>query len=127
IRNDLPELFDVFDFADPHAATGMRPQTMVATQGLFMLNDELVMTAAEATARRMLDDEVADNPSAMVDHLFELVLNAVPTMEERDELLTFISDTRESLSDDDTADADIRVWSMVCHALFASSRFQIVE
>ena len=25
IRNDLPELFDVFDFANPQATTGMRP------------------------------------------------------------------------------------------------------
>src|SRR5262249_30623700 len=28
IRNDLPELFSVFDFANPHASTGLRPQTM---------------------------------------------------------------------------------------------------
>ena len=40
IRNDLPEVFDVFDFADPHATTGMRPSTMVATQGLYFLNDD---------------------------------------------------------------------------------------
>jgi hypothetical protein len=41
----LPELFNVFDFANPHASTGMRPQTLVATQGLFMLNDGSVMAA----------------------------------------------------------------------------------
>ena len=29
IRNDLPELFDVFDFADPHATTGMRSRGLV--------------------------------------------------------------------------------------------------
>ncbi|MEO2013723.1 MAG: PSD1 and planctomycete cytochrome C domain-containing protein [Fuerstiella sp.] len=127
IRNDLPELFDVFDFADPHAATGMRSQTMVATQGLFMLNDDLVMDAAEATAQRVLQNDTATEPSAQIDHLFELVLNAVPRKEERDELLTFISETRKNINDDDTSDADIQVWSMVCHALFASSRFQIVE
>jgi len=127
IRNDLPELFDVFDFADPHAATGMRPQTMVATQGLFMLNDAQVMDAAEAAARQLLDDESSEDSGTKMDRLFELVLNEVPTAEERDELLTFISETRESLSDDNNADADIQVWSMVCHALFASSRFQIVE
>jgi hypothetical protein len=42
-------------------------------------------------------------------------------------LLMFISETRKSLNDGDGADADIQVWSMVCHALFASSRFQILE
>ena len=42
IRNDLPELFDVFDFADPHTTTGSRPQTMAATQGLFILKPKFV-------------------------------------------------------------------------------------
>ena len=85
------------------------------------------MDAAEAAARQLLDDESSEDPGTKMDRLFELVLNEVPTAEERDELLTFISETRESLSDDNNADADIQVWSMVCHALFASSRFQIVE
>ena len=59
IRNDLPELFDVFDFANPHISTGERPKTTVPTQGLFMLNDSMVMAAAEATAKRI----VAETPS----------------------------------------------------------------
>jgi hypothetical protein len=85
------------------------------------------MTAAEATAQRVLQNNTATEPSAQIDQLFELVLNAVPTTEERGELLTYIGETRKSINDGNTADADVRVWSMVCHALFASSRFQIVE
>jgi hypothetical protein len=54
IRNDLPEIFEVFDFADPHAATGARPKTTAATQGLFILNDEMVMDAAKAMAQRLI-------------------------------------------------------------------------
>ncbi len=64
IRNDLPELFDVFDFADAHATTGMRPQTMVATQGLFLLNDDLVMDASAAAARRLLSQAQGRGPAA---------------------------------------------------------------
>ena len=64
IRNDLPELFDSFDFADPHATTGMRPQTMVASQGLFLMNDDSVIAAADAIARRALEEVPSGSPDA---------------------------------------------------------------
>ena len=127
IRNDLPELFDVFDFADPHATTGTRSQTMVATQGLFLLNDDSVMAAADATARRVLANTTTGGQNALIDQMFELVLNVRATDEERSELLTFISETGKRLTDEGDKDADFRAWSMACHALFASSRFQILE
>jgi hypothetical protein len=127
IRNDLPELFDVFDFADPHTTTGMRPRTMVATQGLFMLNDDSVMEAAEASARRVLASDENAGQETLVDRMFELVLNARATDEERDELLKFMQETRNRLTADGDEDADLRAWAIACHALFASSRFQILE
>ena len=129
IRNDLPELFNVFDFADPHATTGMRPNTMVATQGLFILNDESVMKAAEATARRLLLLPLGEgaNQERRTDKMFELILNAEPAEEDRQELLVFITKMKERLTANGDKDAELLAWSMACHALFASSRFQIVE
>ncbi len=132
IRNDLPELFDVFNFADPHATTGMRPQTMVATQGLFILNDDSVMAAAEATARRLLAGnllagKMTGEQESQVDKMFEVVLNARATAEDREEVLTFIRAMNTRLSAEGHPDAELRAWSMACHALFASSRFQILE
>ena len=133
IRNDLPELFDVFDFADPHTTTGSRPQTMVATQGLFILNDELVMDAAQSTARRLLAGREPNAPadtneqSAMVDRMFELLTSAYPTVDERSEVLAFIREMEQRLTADWEEDANLRAWAMACHALFASSRFQFLE
>ncbi len=123
IRNDLPELFDVFDFADPHSTTGMRPETLVATQGLFILNDDSVMAAAEATAQRLLMESGAEH---RIDQMFERILNVQPTDQERNDFLEFIRTTKDRISSHD-GDANLRAWSMACHALFASSRFQIVE
>jgi hypothetical protein len=103
IRNDLPELFEAFDFADPHTTTGMRSQTMVAAQGLFILNDDSVMAAAEATARRLLADS------------------------ERAKLKTFVVEVEAQLAAAGETDARLRAWSTACHALLASSRFQVLE
>lgn len=137
IRNDLPEIFDVFDFANPHAATGLRPQTTVATQGLFMLNDTLVMDAATATARRVLqsfpdpakddEDEARQAGRRALAQLFELILNAPPTDSERETIQAFIQQAEEQFEAEGESDARLRAWSLAVHALFASSRFQIVE
>jgi hypothetical protein len=126
IRNDLPEVFDVFDFPDPHSTTGMRPETMVATQGLFVLNDSLVMDAADATARQLLKTS-NEQPQLTIDAMFERVLNARPTAEERLELLTFISETEQRLTAAGEKNPEVRAWAIACHALFASSRFQILD
>jgi uncharacterized protein DUF1553 len=127
IRNDLPELFNVFDFANPHASTGLRPKTMVATQGLFMLNDSSVMTAAEATARRLLADTPPAQENDLVDALFELLLHTKPTGDERAEMLAFVRQVKNRIIADGGNDAELQVWSQACQALFASSRFQILD
>ena len=127
IRNDLPELFDVFDFADPHTTTGMRSETTVATQGLFILNNDSVMAAADATARRLLAAAKTGEPEVRIDKMFERLLNVRASSDEQDELRAFIGKMQQRLTAHKDADAELHAWSMACHALFASSRFQILE
>ncbi len=125
IRNDLPEVFDAFDFTNPHVTTGARPQTMVPSQGLFMLNDELVMQAAERTARRLVTEFPDDSPAQRVDHMFELIVQDVPSVEQRSEILEFLQPLE--WEDQEQAEAVHGRLVLACHALFASSRFQFVE
>jgi hypothetical protein len=151
IRNDLPELFDVFDFANPHIATGERPKTTVPTQGLFMLNDSLVMAAAEATAKRILAEtssqtsQSIDTLDARIDRMYQLIVGGLPTDNERQALRSYLEQTSARLKtanktvapalvagDADNSDhgmdhSQIRALALACHALFASSRFQFVE
>jgi hypothetical protein len=152
IRNDLPELLEAFDFADPHFTTGMRPETMVAPQGLFMLNDEMVMHAAETTARRLLACQPCGNAESRADILFQWLFQEPPSQLERDaivrfvkqvqsepapvaplrslgreQLLSFFDQLATSVVSSSGPEAEVRAWSMACHALFASSRFQIME
>jgi hypothetical protein len=130
IRNDLPELFDVFDFANPHVATGERPKTTVPTQGLFMLNDSMVMAAAEATARRILAETPSQPIDARIDRMYQLILGGLPTDNERQAVQSYLERTRARLisSGADVGDAsDVRALALACHAVFASSRFQFLE
>ena len=59
--------------------------------------------------------------------MFELVLNVGATQEDRVELLTFTREIKNRLTAEGDTKADRRARSMACHALFASSRFQILE
>lgn len=131
IRNDLPELFQIFDFADPQSTTGSRPKTTVPTQGLFILNDSLVMDAAEATARRIMADIPSKDSDVRVDRMFEWILNTVATKAETDSLNDFLRMTHERLSAVESngvsKDPEFRALAIACHALFASSRFQFLE
>ena len=127
IRNDLPEPFDVFDFADPHRTTGMRPRTNVATQSLYLLNAESIMAAADKIARRVLAADAAGGKESRIDRLYELLVNAAPDGEERADLQRFIDEMEARLSAEGGPDAEGRAWSMACHALLASTRFQILE
>ena len=127
IRNDLPELFNVFDFADPHITSGARANTTVPTQGLFVLNDEMVMQAADATAKRILADCPTKDVGFRIERMFELILQSRATEAEKRELCLFVARVEDLLSKEGNEQAENRALAIGCHALFASSRFLFLE
>jgi hypothetical protein len=92
-----------------------------------MLNDCSVMAAAEATARRLLAEESSAAEDDLVDALFELLFNTTPMADERAEILAFVRQIQNRVTTDGGKDADLQAWSQACQALFASSRFQILD
>ena len=127
IRNDLPEIFDAFDFTNPHTTTGARPKTTVPTQGLFMLNDAMVMATAEITARRILSETVSQPLENRIQRMFQLIVSDVATDNEQQAMLSYLQQTESRLQAAGDAEASLKALTMACHALFASSRFQYVE
>ena len=45
-RNNIPEMFDVFDYPNPGLVTGKRNTSIVPTQALFMMNNEFIIKHA---------------------------------------------------------------------------------
>jgi hypothetical protein len=126
IRNDLPEIFEAFDFANPHCATGMRPKTVVAPQALFLMNDPAVMAMAEAAASRLLACDRCPSDAERAEFLLASLLNVPDAASERQQLLAFVA----RIADTGTGDEQqrrLRAWTLACHALFASSRFQLLD
>jgi hypothetical protein len=147
IRNDLPEIFDAFDFTNPHTTTGARPQTIVPSQGLFMLNDEFVMDAAEKAARQIMDSSPTHDLDSRVEMMFTRLTFNAPSRDDRQAVVKFLQQTAQNYLqlDADTAaqdearlaegnqgevqreSAELHALALACQALFASSRFQFIE
>jgi hypothetical protein len=80
-RQDLPNLFRVFDIASPDSSTPRRPRTTVPQQALFLMNSPLVVEQAEALSARPEVASAADT-AAQVAALYRLVLARAPDADE---------------------------------------------
>lgn len=114
-RNRLPDMFAVFDFADPNISVGQRNVSTLSTQALYLMNSPLMMQHAEAAAERLLADP-AKSPQQRIDHLYEEAFGRLPTAEERRIAGEFIDET-----------SDVEDWARLCQAAMASIDFLYVR
>lgn len=86
LRNTLPELYDVFDFADPSVSVGKRSQSIVAPQALALMHHRWVIERASraAAALKNQDDQQA------IPWLFEASLGREPEPAELRAALEFL-------------------------------------
>jgi hypothetical protein len=117
IRNELPPILTVFDFADPDLVTGRRAATNVPAQALLLMNSPFVMDCAEQTAKKLLEREFTDNRE-LVAELYRLVLAREPTKQESDRAAAFLGSIESS---DRT-----KQLARLVHVLFASTEFRIL-
>jgi hypothetical protein len=113
-RNALPELFEVFDFADPSMVVGRRDVSTVAPQALFLMNHPFVMDQARQAARRLRADPRLDDP-ARIGRAYRLTLGRPPTVAEQRIARTLV----------DGGDED--AWAAFLQVLFASVDFRYVN
>src|SRR5258708_11732068 len=90
-RNSLPEVFEVFDFADPSTVTGRRNASTVATQALFMMNNPFVLEQAKVAAERLLAERLPDD-DARITRAYRLPLGRAPTAGETAVAARFLAD-----------------------------------
>ncbi|WP_425616992.1 PSD1 and planctomycete cytochrome C domain-containing protein [Anatilimnocola sp. NA78] len=76
-RQDLPNIFRVFDIASPDSSTPRRPRTTVPQQALFLMNSPFVVEQAQALANRP-EVAAATTPSEQARCLYRVVLAREP-------------------------------------------------
>ncbi len=118
-RNSLPEIFDVFDFADPSMVTGRRNVSTVAPQALFLMNHPFVFEQSRRTAERVLA-EASDDFRSRISLAYLLTLSRVPTESEMALSKTFLASAARDSS-------DLQAWTQLIQSLFSSIEFRYLQ
>jgi hypothetical protein len=121
VRNNLGDLFQVFDFPDPHVVAGRRHSTTAPTQALFMMNSPFVLEQAKAFAASLLADAAA-NDASRIEAAYVRALGRPPGRAEAERALLFLNQ-RDAAGSENQSSA----WRDFCHALLASAEFRFVN
>ena len=135
IRNDLPALFQLFDFGDSLSVNGRRSATNVAPQALFMMNSPLVLEAARCTAASVLAGCDPPDERQVLERLYMRILGRPPRPDEIGPSLELVhAALTESVGAEATASgsavdasARARAWAVLGHALFCSTSYQYLD
>ena len=126
VRNRLPEMLRLFDFAEPSIIVGRREVTTVPTQALFLLNSKFVLELSDQMARKLLASQ--NNESARLRLAYRLTLSRTPSEAELTAARELLEDTIASLPDgDDDAGKQLQAWSGLCQSLLACAEFRYLQ
>jgi len=110
-----------FDFVNPAQIAGQRSQTVVPTQALFVMNNDLFRQRAKTLADQLI--LASPQPEARLNQLWLRVFNRPLSSTERDEALAFLKHLEATLDTKDPAARESQCWQELCHSLLASNEF----
>jgi len=116
VRNNLYDVFQLFDATDATVLDGNRASTVVAPQALFMMNSDLVLKASENLAKVVLAE---DQPDAQrINQLYLRAYGRPASPAEIGRAQTYLTLTSEQNPQEPQ-----RAWSSLCHVLLAANEF----
>ncbi|WP_437193402.1 PSD1 and planctomycete cytochrome C domain-containing protein [Planctomicrobium sp. SH527] len=123
IRDRLPDVLDLFDFAEPSLVSGQRETTNVPTQALYLMNSSFIQERATALATR-IHKRTAD-PSEQVKLAFLICFNREPDKDELSMSHEFF--TRRSQTNVPVDDQVSSILIDFCQALLCTGEFRNLD
>lgn len=118
-RNTLPEIFEVFDFADPNIQGGRRASSTIASQALLMMNHPQVIEQSQRAAEELLS-RTGLSDRERIELAYLEVLGREPSEKEGAVAVELVSDTGEN-------EVDPVRWSMLYQVLFQCLEFRYLD
>lgn len=110
-----------FEFVNPAQIAGQRSQTVVPTQALFVMNNDLFRKRAKTLADQLI--AASPQPDARLNHLWLRAFNRPITSAERDDALAFLTELEATLETKDPTARESQCWQELCHSLLESNEF----
>lgn len=128
-RNQLHDLFAVFDFPDPNLSIGRRNVSTLATQSLFLLNSGFAIDRSHLAAQRLLDETSLSDEERLV-RLYRLALARPPSTEEQQLGLAFLGPVlheTEEESEDEFSARRLEHWAALCQSVMACVDYRYLD
>jgi len=124
IRNNLYEVFTLFDYADASLLNGNRSSTIVAPQALFMMNSDVVTNSAEQLARNILTISQLDDRSR-IERIYQMAYGRLPSRKEVARAKIFLQSYAQTITAADANPQQIhsQMWRSLCHVILAANEF----
>lgn len=128
IRNNMYDVFQLFDYADSSTVNGSRESTTVAPQALFMMNSELVVKATKEMATRILISS-AKNDDDRIARLHLTTYGRLPTAKEIARANDFLNrfDGAATVREPDAIRRRLLGWQTLCQVMIAANEFVYVQ
>ncbi|MEQ1826261.1 MAG: DUF1549 domain-containing protein [Pirellula sp.] len=111
-----------FDFVNPAQIAGQRNQTVVPTQSLFLMNNDLFRKRAKSLVDPLLARSATHDER--LSQLWIRVLGRPITTVERQEASSFLEEAKSLVTNEpNKATTDSIVWQELCHSLLSSNHF----
>lgn len=128
-RMSLPELPSLFDVADPTLVVGHRTERLMASQQLYFLNNDFILEQSRLAAARLIQD--APDQQLRLRLAFRRIIGRTPTTKEATAIEQYLAaktgDSPNAAVPEPPENAELKAWTQVCHALFASADFRFLR
>ena len=127
VRGLIPEALRIFDFPDPSNPQGVRDETNVPAQALYLMNSPFVIQQAAALAERVIAER--DGSRERIDLAHRLALGRPAEKDELAAAEAFVAKIAVRIADDEggRVSREIAAWGALCQALLASADFRYVD
>ncbi|MFM8892821.1 MAG: DUF1553 domain-containing protein, partial [Planctomycetia bacterium] len=128
IRNHISDALWLFDCTDGAVGSGDRPTSTVASQALYLLNGELVITTAEAIATAVVAAAPHDADSR-THLLFRRLFGRQPSKDEIETVRRAAGGFAADLATSglEAEKRDVACWTAVCQALLVGNEFLLLK
>ncbi|MDQ1472002.1 MAG: hypothetical protein QOJ99_3482 [Bryobacterales bacterium] len=119
-RNAVATPMVLYDFVDSTTSAGDRPETIIAPQALYLINNPFVANNAKAFAERLLSDKTLSDEQRIA-KAYQMAWQREATTAEMGSALNYIRQYPAA------AKADFTGWQSFCRILMSANQFHFID